>query len=127
MKLVVVDSRRIIAVPCEISSVKLLLNNVYMPCDMIDSISSDALLHEMSLCETYLTIIMTTRLFLAVTLTSILTKTPIIRLFCLIFVSVAIILALIFTLIVVSISRSILIMNVSVLLTIVWYLSLYVN
>jgi len=54
MKRLVVDSRRIIAVSCELSSVKLLLINVYLPCDMDDSISSDAFLHEISLCETIL-------------------------------------------------------------------------
>jgi len=54
MKRVVVDSRRIIAASCEISSVKLLLINVYLPCDMNDSINSDAFLHEISLCETIL-------------------------------------------------------------------------
>ena len=54
MKRVFIDSRRIIAVSCEISSVKLLLINVYMPCDTNDSTSSDAFLHEISLCETIL-------------------------------------------------------------------------
>ena len=54
MKRVVVDSRRIIAASCEISSVKLLLINIFLPCDTNDSISSDAFLHEISLCETIL-------------------------------------------------------------------------
>ena len=54
MKRVFIDSRRIIVVSCEISSVKLLLINVYMPCDTNDSTSSDAFLHEHSLCETIL-------------------------------------------------------------------------
>jgi hypothetical protein len=49
MKHIVVNSRRIIAVSCEISSVKLLLINVYLPCDINDSISSEAFLLEISL------------------------------------------------------------------------------
>ena len=52
IKRIVVDSRKIIVASCEISSVKLLIVNAYLPCDMNDSISSEAFLHEISLCET---------------------------------------------------------------------------